>query len=553
MLNFKKITKPILKTHQAKGLHFFDFKKYKTTDSKEITKKQKRQLKKQSKTVKKFYKCFLCTKFDSHNYAEKQKKKRSKITSAIFFALNIVILAIVLLISFAGQDDKSQVLFPSIQWKWIGALAGVVLAQIIIEITKYFVLIKAATKKTRLYLACKVTLLGKYYDAVTPMSSGGQPFQMMYLNKRGIKGNVATSIPLVRFIFWQISYVILCSGVLIYNQFFCSTGTEIFSTIIAWVAVGLNLIIVLTVLLLSISKKVGPLIVIWVLKLGAKIKLIKNYRLTFRKVMRFVVNYQNTMKFFAKNVFVIITQFILAFLEIVAYNIIPFFIYKAFVPDGTLTIIEIFIQSIICGLTLTFIPTPGASGGAEAFFTAIFKDAFKGNLFWPILIWRIASYYLYLLLGILVLIYDFLIGNRKAERQRLKELGLKPNEPTFREALTANRQSIEIVRDQEEDKLIAGLILKNDISRDFDESTIIENGDIVSPEEMQRTMSPAEKVLTEVRIKDINKRKEKRKKKETKTQKKNSKKAKITLKKSQKLSKKKTKKEQNNHSEESES
>lgn len=487
-------------------------------NTKQTTQIQTGLTSKQIRNIKKSFKIMLPTKELGNKYNEKRKAKRRKITNILFFVFNVVVLAIVLIGSFVGQP-ATDVLFPTIEWKWIGILVGILILQGLIESTKYFILIKKSTKKPRFFLAYKVQALGKYYDAVTPMSTGGQPFQMMYLNKRGVKGDIATSIPLVRYMFWQITFVIICSVILIYNQFFSTTNTQVFSTLIAWGTVLANLLILLTVFFLSVSKKVGPLIVIWFLKLGSKLKIIKNYRVTFRKVMRFVVNYQKTMKMFAKNFFVLISQIVLAAAEMILFNLIPYFIYKAFVPTGTLSWVDIMTQSIICNLTTSLIPTPGASGGAELFFATIFGGIFKGNTFWPLLIWRISTYYINLLQGLLILVYDFLVGNKKYERQKLKEMGIKSTEPTFRQALAENRDTIDIVQDQEEDKLLVPTFFSYDkISKSKKQEEIIKDADLISPEEMKKEVYTAEQVLTKVRIREIHKKKQKKIKKQTKAQ-----------------------------------
>ena len=53
---------------------------------------------------------------------------------------------------------------------------------------------------------------------------------------------------------------------------------------------------------------------------------------------------------------------------------------------------------------------------------------------------------------------------------------------------------------------------------------IIKDADLVSPEEMEKEVYPAEQVLTEVRKRDIHKKKQKKIKKQTKQQKKENKK-----------------------------
>ena len=56
---------------------------------------------------------------------------------------------------------------------------------------------------------------------------------------------------------------------------------------------------------------------------------------------------------------------------------------------------------------------------AELSFSTLFASLFTfttGSVAgWAVLLWRILTYYIYLLQGILVLLYDFCIGNKKIQ------------------------------------------------------------------------------------------------------------------------------------------
>ncbi|MBO7508170.1 MAG: flippase-like domain-containing protein, partial [Clostridia bacterium] len=398
-----------------------------------------------------------------------QKEKRKKIITTLGFIANIVVLAVVLIVQLSTEDIKT-VIAPTIDWKFMGIVIAVVAGIILIDSSKIFVLIRSSTKKTRPFLAYKTSALGRYYDSITPMSTGGQPFQMLYMSKRGVRGDIATGIPLMKYIIWQITYVFMCTFILIYNGVKFGSTTDVVTTTVAWVSILINLAIFLTIVLLSVSKRVGPKIVIGVLKLLSKMHLVKNYQKTFRKVMRFVVNYQKTFKMLLTSPLVLIIEFVLAIGDIILFNSIPFFVMRSFIPasliPANVTFFKTFIQSVICGLTLGFIPTPGSSGGAEAIFILIFGGLFKSanvGTFWPLLIWRMATYYIFLLQGLLVLVYDFAIGNRKAEKlkqQQLQTAAATPDgvvadlpKPSFRKTLEENRKTIEVVQSQEQDKI----------------------------------------------------------------------------------------------------
>ena len=500
-----------IKNKQAKYLPFLHFQNLIITTTYKFRSKEQRKIDEETK--------------------QQKKQKRKKIINIISFVANIAILAIVLIVQLSTEDIKT-VIAPTIDWKFLSIVIAIVIGIILIDTAKIFILIRSSTKKSRPFLAYKTSALGRYYDSITPMSTGGQPFQMLYMNKRGVRGDIATGIPLMKYIMWQITYVFLCTFVLIYNGVAYGSTTGIVTTTVAWVAVVINLAIFLAIVLLSISKRIGPRIVIGVLKLLSKMHLVKNYQKTFRKVMRFVVNYQKTFKMLLTNPLVLIIELILAIGDIVIFNFIPYYIMCSFIPASVIqtsgiTLFKAFIQSVICGLTIGFIPTPGSSGGAEVIFIAIFGGLFTSagvGTFWPLLIWRMSTYYVYLLQGLLVLVYDFAIGNRKAEKLKIQmetanaETFVEQQKPTFRETLAQNRKTIEVVQTQEQDKMpiqsFTGLI---DVpANDETVENLIENGDLVSKEEMSEKVYKSEQMLIELKIKDINKKRERENKKITK-------------------------------------
>ncbi len=444
----------------------------------------------------------------------KRKSKRKKIWSIAAFGINLTILAVILIVQLSG--DSSTVLAPAIDWRFMAVIIGMVALFMIIDSLKIFILIKVSTKKSRPFLSFKTSALGKYYDNITPMATGGQPFQIFYMNKRGVRGDIATGIPLMKYITWQITYVFVCVFALVYNGIKYGGTADPFITTVAWIATLVNLIIFLTIISLSISKKFGPKLVIWILKLLAKLHIVKNYRKTFRKVMRFVVNYQKTFKTLLKNPLVLISEFFLSFADIIVFNLIPYFIVRTFVSSSVIeaqniTVFKTFIQSLICALSLGFIPTPGASGGAEGVFLLVFGGIFsKSGLFWPLLIWRVATYYYPILQGLFVLVYDFAIGNRKAEK--LKKAGAaiyneNESKGTFRESLESNLQTIEVVQLQEQDTIPTQVFTGANLK--YEGAEIIENSSLVSSEEMDERVKPVEQLIAEIDERE-NKRKQKK-------------------------------------------
>ncbi len=348
----------------------------------------------------------------------KEKSKKKKLWSWIFVLLNIAVVGGILWYQLSHNEVKSfnDLLALNPNWAFLVFAVLMVFASQLIESTKTCHLLWVSTHRFRPFLSYKSTSLCRYYDAISPMSSGGEPFQIFYMKNRGIRGEVATSIPIVKSLFWQISNTLIGIILLIFNAKAYVGSAPIIVTI-AWISIAGNVFVLLTILLLSVSKRIGPRLVIGILKLLSKMHIIKNYQLTFRKVMRFVINYQNCMRAFASNIFIVFTQLFLAIAENLVFVLIPYFIYRTFVPVPTVSALDIITKTVICNLVSLIIPIPGGSGTAELSFLAMFTSLFpEGTAIWAMLIWRILSYYSIIFRGITVTIYDAVYGNKKSER-----------------------------------------------------------------------------------------------------------------------------------------
>ena len=98
-------------------------------------------------------------------------------------------------------------------------------------------------------------------------------------------------------------------------------------------------------------------------------------------------------------------------------------IFMAFKPEN-INHLVIFARQLILWLFMVISPTPGGSGVNEYAFKEYYKDVFTSRysesaIIFVTLIWRIISYYLYLLLGLLVvpnwLKISFSKGNHDTE------------------------------------------------------------------------------------------------------------------------------------------
>lgn len=354
---------------------------------------------------------------------DKKKSKKGKVWNLIFFIVNILVITIILWVQADKGEVSSADKLKVNWWFLVAALAGV-LGMMFCEQCCFTSLIHKATKVFRPNLAFKTGTVGKYYDLITPFASGGQPFQIYYLSKYGLKASQAVSVSIAKYIFKQIACVIFFGIVLLFNLSVSakSSGAGEFTVGLAsWIGYAVIFVILIFTALIANNKKIGSAIVIFGLKVGSKIKLVKNYKESFRKLMRGVNTWQSTMRSYRRSWFVIPFNILISAAELILQYTIPFFVFCAFEgyqPEMWFNIVTL---AVMVDLAACFIPLPGGTGVAELSFTTLFFGLFtQGSMFWALIIWRFFSYYIFLLGGIILIFYDFLFGTRRLEKNKEK-------------------------------------------------------------------------------------------------------------------------------------
>ena len=358
---------------------------------------------------------------DAESTVAKQRSKKSRWMSAIFLLINLVVLAIVMYtqLSSEGAVSFNELINEQIKWGWFLVAIGFVLLLNMCDASRIWVLIKFTTGRSRPWLSYKSLAIQKFYDNITPMATGGQPFQVFYLNKRGLPASIATSVPLAKYLYNQIVFIIFVLVVLILASSMITTITPLITTLCV-IGLILNVAVIVLILFLSTSKKIGPAFAIGILKLLNKMRIIKDYRRTYVKVMKMVREYVDTSRVFMSNIWIVLSEVILTILCLLFQYSLPFLIYLGFGGPFDLNVwLEIMALTIICDLAVSFVPVPGGAGMAELSFSTLFASLFTfttGSVAgWAVLMWRILTYYIYLLQGILVMLYDFCIGNKKIQ------------------------------------------------------------------------------------------------------------------------------------------
>lgn len=331
------------------------------------------------------------------------KKKNSKFMRYFYTACLIV--NIISFIVFLSINSQSKVPFDELKeysqvW-WLVLAFACFIFTMLVESLRYYILILRGTKKSRPIVSYNTAAIGKYYDFITPLSTGGQAMQITYLTRKKIDNSFAASVPVTKYIYNQFCYllVIIFLFMLSGQPEFGNFGAR-FIGVAAYIGLGWQVLLLAIVFFFSISKKVAPACTIGVLKFLRKIRLIKDYKEVYVKVLKFVHDYQTSFKKFFTDFFSFFIMFLSSLLLIIIRSIIPFFIYCTFFGFDSTQIIPICARTLMCELAMGIWILPGNVIFADVAFMALFKSVFiSGTLFWALLFWRLISYYLYIIQG----------------------------------------------------------------------------------------------------------------------------------------------------------
>lgn len=354
---------------------------------------------------------------------KESKSKKKKIKNLVFFLLNLVVVAGVLFyqISQEGVISLSQLFEYNLNgWYFLMAF-GFLILLMMLKSLRFDILIKESTGRSRPTLSYKVSALGKYYDNITPMATGGQPFQVFYLNKRGLSASTAISVPLEKYFIGQFAFMTVSIFCVIFSLCTDLLGGSALVKVVSLLSFALNFVLVAGLILLSINKSVGRVLVAKILKFLQKIHIVKNYDKQYNKIMKTVDDYQTSIKTFMKNKGMFLVLYILSIVILLIQYSFPYFVYCGMVKFDLSLWLEMFVKTAMIEIAASLIPLPGGTGMNEFSFTAIFANLFlEGRMFWALIIYRLFSYYFYLIQGIFVIIYDYLIGDKHYEWQKKK-------------------------------------------------------------------------------------------------------------------------------------
>ncbi len=325
--------------------------------------------------------------------------KKSGIINGIIIVLSVIVL--MGYIVFVDGLDNILGAFSSCKIEWL--LVGI-LAMIGYWYLEGHILNKGLgifNRKLKAKYSIKNCMIGQFFNSITPSATGGQPIQAYYLNRCGVGYGFATSTLLLRFISFQFSLTCICIFVMIFKFNEYAAQIQGFTALML-VGFTINTCVAILLILIGFNKKIASIIMRFFVRVLGKLRIVKDVDKKLEFVDDEVELFSRGFSTAIENKKIIVKMFFLSTLQIIVFYSVNVIIALSFGINIDLHSMFHIIAGAACvQMSSTFIPLPGAAGGAELSYYVIYGSVFEaGQLSAAVLLWRIYTFYMPIVVGL---------------------------------------------------------------------------------------------------------------------------------------------------------
>ncbi len=324
------------------------------------------------------------------------------------YRLNIILLVIVsfIVIFFSLKDDFNGAInyFKNMNYLWILVAVLFYLLNIFFQSLSQYRFLKEVDSNYKFISCFKLMSMAMFFNAITPFSSGGQPFEMYLLNKEGIKVSDSLNALLQHFITYQFGLIFTSTIAIILNNIFNILPDALLLKKIVLIGYFINIIVMGIIIFFSRAKKFNTKLFSKIFKFIFHFKFIKNKEEKEEKFLKYLEDFYNSTAIMKNNLKNTILSFIFNLISLCFLYLIPVFVFYSF-GHFKLNFLESFVSSSFTFLIGSFVPIPGATGGLEYGFIDFFKVFIKSGamLSAGMLLWRLITYYFGMFFGGIIL------------------------------------------------------------------------------------------------------------------------------------------------------
>lgn len=315
----------------------------------------------------------------------------------LFIVLSSALLLIVL-IFFTNSFDELAHIIKNTKAYWLAAGFGCMVLYWVLDAVILHTVALAMLEKQPLKNSIRVTMIGQFFNAITPLSGAGQPVQAYVMVKDGIKPGHAASIVIVKTVLHQLVIVLYSIGAYVFKgSYFAARIPQFYYFFVLGLLV--NTAFLVFYLLFLYNRAAAKKVLMFIFKLLRKLRFVKNVDSIEKKLDSELNSFSEGASILKGDRGVLFLLILVQILQFSFIFAIPYFIQLAVESQSVALFDMLAAQSLITLISL-LVPTPGATGGIEGL-SYLFYGLFftKGFIIPVILIFRILTYYSSVIFG----------------------------------------------------------------------------------------------------------------------------------------------------------
>lgn len=270
---------------------------------------------------------------------------------------------------------------------------------------RFCVLAHAARERVSFWMGLVLTWLNYFGSAVTPMQSGGGPFQVYVLYKKGVPIGKGIAITLIRTMLTVLILSIVVPTALFLDPEILNTSPFLKGVVYYVFVVILStwIFILFTLIRPDAFKKLGKMVVLWLRRMNVVNSLrrvIHCFQWLDREVDNYILNFKLLFDSGKLQLLLAVALSILHLLSL--FTVLPLLMKAVGLPFNYIQAVA---TQAVFMFILYFVPTPGASGVAEGGGALLFGTLMPWHMAGVMaVIWRFFTEYLSIFMGLVVVV-----------------------------------------------------------------------------------------------------------------------------------------------------
>lgn len=335
------------------------------------------------------------------------EKIKDFLKNIIFFIILIVITFYIIFKNQSPSEIFQLIANTDIRFILCGIFAMIL--YIFFEALNVKLILSAFKEKVNIFQMMKFTMIGSFFSAITPASTGGQPVEIYYMHKENIKSAHATIALLIEFCCFQIIEIVLGIIGAIMNYKIISLRLLLIFIL------GLMMCSFALFLMLAgvFSRRLSRKMVNFAIRVMKFFK-IKNIEAKEEAMLNWLKQYNGCSRFIKTHKGIFFRSLLIVFFQLAAYYTVPYLVYRAFGFNDVGIIRVVFMQALLF-TSVSALPLPGSIGISEIVFLLIFGTIYPASILKSAMVLNrtISFYAMVIIYAIAVMINSIILDKKK--------------------------------------------------------------------------------------------------------------------------------------------